>query len=291
MNGSILLGICTDQSLPYSALVERWRFYEEAGFDSVWDCDHFVRPSDPGSDYFEGGAMLAAMAAVTSRIRIGCLVASNTFRHPALLAHQAIAIDHISGGRLEFGIGAGWFVEEHERFGVDFGTPRDRVDRLEEALEIVAPLMSGEEVSFSGDHYQLQGARLRPGSVQNPRPPITMGAHQPRMLRLCARFADRWNSYGTVEEISFRNQVIDEACAELDRDPAEIIRSFYGWIPNLTSMGLPDPWSSEGAFAEVAGRYMEVGINEFIFDQPQAGQMANATKIMEMVRQGRSHDS
>ena len=279
MTGSIRYGICTDQSEPYGTLVERWRYYEELGFDSLWDCDHFVRPSDPTADYFEGWTLLAALAAETSRIRIGCLVASNTFRHPALLAQQAITIDHVSGGRLEFGIGAGWFVEEHERFGLPFGGPGERVSRFEEAVEVIDSLLRDETTTYQGRHYRLEGARLRPRPVQRPRPPITMGAHQPRMLRICARFADRWNSYGTVDEMAHRNGLLDEACQEIGRDPSEIIRSFYGWIPNLTLVGMPDPWTGPDAFSEVVGRYAEIGVNEFIFDQPRADQLDNAAAI------------
>lgn len=284
-SSAIRYGICTDQSLPYRTLVDRWQYYEELGFDSIWDCDHFIRPSDPTNDYFEGWTLLTAMAAVTSRIRVGCLVASNTFRHPALLAQQAITIDHVSDGRLEFGIGAGWFVEEHERFGIPFGEPGELVTRFHEAVEVVDSLLRGEATTYEGRHYQLQGARLRPQPVQRPRPPLTMGAHRPRMLRICARFADRWNSYGTLDEMAERNRILDEACLEIGRDPGEIIRSFYGWIPNLTTFDMPDPWTGPEAFAEVVGRYAEVGVNEFIFDQPRADQLDNAADIAAEVLQ------
>ncbi|MXZ06101.1 MAG: LLM class flavin-dependent oxidoreductase [Acidimicrobiia bacterium] len=279
MNRTTRYGICTDQSLPYSTLVDRWRLYEELGFDSIWDCDHFMRPSNPGSDYFEGWTLLAALGAETSRIRVGCLVASNTFRHPALLAQQAITIDHITDGRLELGIGAGWFVEEHERFGLQFGSPGELVDRFQEAVEVIDSLLRDETTDYQGRYYQLQGARLRPEPVQRPRPPLTMGAHKPRMLGICARFADRWNSYGTVEEMAHRNRLLDEACMKIGRNPAEIIRSFYGWVPSLESMGMPDPWGSPDAFSEVVGRYTEVGMNEFIFDQPRPDQLDQAAQI------------
>ncbi len=283
MDGDIRFGICTDQSMPYATLVDRWRYFEELGFDSVWDCDHFLRPSNPSHPYFEGWTLLAALATQTTRIRVGVLVGSNTFRHPALLAQQAITIDHISEGRLEFGFGAGWFVEEHQRFGIPFGDPPVLVERFREAVEIIDSLLCGREVTYEGRHYQLSEARLRPRPVQSPRPPLTLGAHRPRMLAICARFADRWNSFGTVEEIAERNRLLDQACGRIGRDPTEIIRSFYGWSSNMAAQGLPDPWSSPDAFTEVVGRYVEAGVNEFILDQPRPEQFKIAERIVSDV--------
>ena len=123
-------GVYTPQWKPYAVLRENWRFFEELGFDSVWPCDHFHNPGHPGKLFFEGWTVLAALAAETSRIRVGVLVSSNTFRHPALLAQQAITLDHISEGRLDFGIGAGWYELEHEWFGIPLYEPRVRVDRF-----------------------------------------------------------------------------------------------------------------------------------------------------------------
>lgn len=288
MTENIRFGICTDQSVPYATLVQRWQYFEELGFDSIWDCDHFLRPSDPTGPYFEGWTLLAALATHTTNIRVGVLVGSNTFRHPALLAQQAITIDHISNGRLELGLGAGWFVEEHQRFGIPFGEPSVLVERFEEAVEIIDALLRGETVTHQGRHYQLDKARLRPRPVQRPRPPLTLGAHRPRMLGICARYADRWNSFGTVEEIAERNQQLDAACQRIGRDPTQIIRSFYGWASNMASQGLPDAWSSVDAFTEVVETYAAAGVNEFIFDQPPPQQYPTAEKIVSKVIEPRS---
>lgn len=287
MAGGIHFGICTYQSEPYPTLRERWLFYEQIGFDSLWDCDHFMRPSDPTCPYFEGWTLLAALAAETSRVRVGVLVGCNTFRHPALVAQQAITIDHISGGRLELGLGAGWFEDEHYRFGIPFDDAPVRVDKFVEALEVIDSLVRGEETTYEGRHYRLRSARLRPAPVQSPRPPLTLGAHRPRMLRVCARFADRWNSYGSVEEMAHRNRFLDEACEEIGRDPTGIIRSFYASSSHLASVGLPDPWSSLDAFSEVVGRYAEVGVNEFIADQPRPDQFAIAELIASEILRNR----
>jgi alkanesulfonate monooxygenase SsuD/methylene tetrahydromethanopterin reductase-like flavin-dependent oxidoreductase (luciferase family) len=261
-------GICTDQNLPWQTTIDRWRLFEQLGFDSAWDCDHFQQPSRPQGPYFEGWTLLAALAAQTTAIRIGVLVSSNTFRHPALLAKEAVTVDHISNGRLELGIGAGWYAPEHQAFGLDFPPPPELVGRFREAVEIVDLLLRQVVTTYSGQYYQLQDAPFRPGPIQKPRPPLTLGAHGPKMLRIVAEYADRWNSHGSVEEIGRRNAILDELCAEIGREPGSIIRSLYGWSTLLPT----DPWQSVDAFDEVVGKYREVGINEFIIDAPRDDQ-------------------
>ncbi len=283
---STRFGICTDQNLPYETIVDRWQYFEELGFDSIWDCDHFNQPSNPTGPYFEGWTLLGALAAATSRIRVGILVSSNTFRHPALLAQQAVTLDHVSGGRLELGLGAGWFEPEHDRFGIEFLPAARRVDQFHEAVQVLDRLLRESEVTFEGSYYRLDGAWIRPHSVQRPRPPLTLGAHRSRMLRICAAYADGWNSFGTVDEIRQRNAILDEHCAAIGRDRAEIRRSLYVWAAQLTEHGLPDPWESGDAFAEVVGRYQEVGINEFVIDQPSPDRNRVVEKIASEVIPG-----
>ena len=267
-SNGIRFGICTDQNLPFDTLVERWQRFESLGFDSVWDCDHFNQTSNETGPYYEGWTVLAALAARTERIRVGVLVSCNTFRHPGLLAQSAMTVDHVSNGRLELGIGAGYTEGEHGRFGIELPPPGERRRRFHEAVQIIDNLLRNETTTFEGEYYQLRGAYVRPAPVQKPRPPLTLGAHKPRMLRICAEYADTWNSLGTVEEIRERNQILDQHCADIGRDPKEIRRSFYGWSAVMPEQGLPDPWASLDAFEEVIGRYREVGINEFIIDQP-----------------------
>lgn len=271
---AIRFGICTDQNHSFEDLAHRWQIFEELGFDSVWVCDHFNQPSRPDGPYFEGWTLLAALATITSTIRVGVLVSSNTFRHPALLAQQATTVDHVSNGRLELGLGAGWFLGEHQRFGIPLPDPGDRVAMFREAVEVLDSLLTQDSTTFTGAYYRLQDAYIRPRSVQEPRPPLTLGAHQSRMLRICAEYADAWNSFGSVDEIAERNRVLDEHCADIGRDPAEIRRSLYCWSAMMADQGMPDMWSSVDAFDEVIGRYSEVGVDEFIIDQPAPEQQA-----------------
>jgi alkanesulfonate monooxygenase SsuD/methylene tetrahydromethanopterin reductase-like flavin-dependent oxidoreductase (luciferase family) len=268
-------GIVTDQNQPWSTLVERWRLFEQLGFDSVWDCDHFIQPSRPTGPYYEAWTLLAALAACTQRIRVGVLVSSNTFRHPALLAKQAVTIDHVSNGRLDVGLGAGWYVPEHKMFGLDFPAPAELVAHFAEAVEVVDGLLRNETFAYAGRRYQLDGARSLPGPIQRPRPPLILGAHRRRMLRIVARYADTWNSFGTVDEMRERNDVLDEECAALGRDPRTIVRSLYGWAAMMPH----DPWDSPSAFEDMVASYQEAGVNEFLIDQPRADQQ----RVLEQV--------
>ena len=279
-NGNgIRFGLCTDQNLGFEKLAELWQYFERLGFDSVWDCDHFNQTSNETGPYYEGWTVLAGLAARTETIRVGVLVSCNTFRHPGLLAQQAMTVDHVSNGRLELGIGAGYTEGEHGRFGIELPPPGDRRRRFREAVQIIDSLLTKETTTFDGRYYQLDGAYVRPAPVQKPRPPLTIGAHGPLMLKICAEFADTWNSVGSVAEIGERNAILDGHCADIGRDPAEIRRSIYCWAAKLTEQGLSDPWESLGAFEDLVGPYREVGVNEFIIDHPKAEQYA----VLEMV--------
>src|SRR5919202_4366294 len=158
-------GIVVDQNLGWTQTVERWQLFERLGVDSIWDCDHLVQPSRPTGPYFEAWTLVAALAACTERIRIGVLVSSNTFRHPALLAKQALTVDHISNGRLDVGLGAGWYEPEHGMFGVEFPPVAERVARYREAIEVVDRLLRNDTTTYTGRYYQLRDAPLRPRPV------------------------------------------------------------------------------------------------------------------------------
>jgi F420-dependent oxidoreductase-like protein len=205
-----------------------WQIADEAGFDHCWDFDHFASlGGDPELDVFEAWTLLAAMAEATSRVRIGCMVTGNTYRHPAVLAKTAVTVDHLSGGRLEFGIGAAWVELEHTMLDLDFGTVGQRIARLDEACRVIKLLWSEERSDFEGRYYRLDGAIANPKPLQKPHPPIWIGGSGERKtLRVVAEHADVWNAAGgDAAEVARLSAVLDGHCADVGRDPAEIRRS------------------------------------------------------------------
>lgn len=273
-------GIQTIPNRPYADLVARWRDCEALGFDSVWLPDHFVPTFRRELPLFEAWTLLAGLTTVTSRIRVGVLVSCNTFRHPALLAKQATTVDHVSGGRLELGLGAGWVEFEHHLFGLRYPDDAERVAMFREAVEVVDRLLRNDVTSFDGVHYQLHEAPFRPAPVQRPRPPLTLAAHGPKMLRFIAPYADRWNSMGTSEELRERGARLDDACAAVDRDPREIIRSLL-YVPAI--MTTECPWDSPEAFRDFVGRFREIGIEEFLLQPPPDDQRPTYERIASEV--------
>jgi alkanesulfonate monooxygenase SsuD/methylene tetrahydromethanopterin reductase-like flavin-dependent oxidoreductase (luciferase family) len=275
MTHTMRFGILRNFAIPFDEIVEHVLAFEAAGFDSVWGIDHITRPTDPEAPLFEAWTGLAALAALTSRIRLGIMVSSNTFRHPALLAKEATTVDHVSRGRLEIGIGAGGFEAEHRTFDIPYPPPGERVDRLAEAVTIIDLLLRNDVTSYEGRFWTIDNGPCRPQPVQTPRPPITIAGAGPRIVRLAARLADRWNAYGTPEETAANVRLIAEQCAAIGRGPGEIIISVY---LRSASLGL-DPWESEAAFRDIVARYLAAGATEIIFDAPAEGQMGDMRNV------------
>jgi F420-dependent oxidoreductase-like protein len=221
-------GLKLSQDATIDQLRGVWQVADEAGFDHCWCMDHLATlgPHDDGP-IFEAWALQAGMAVATSRTRIGCMVTGNTYRHPAVLAKAAVTVDHLSGGRLEFGLGAGWAENEHTMLGLPFGTKGDRADWLEEACEIIRSLWTQERTTFEGKHYKLSEAVAEPKPVQQPYPPIWIGGSgRQRTLRITAKYADVWNAAGgSPADVGETSAVLDQRCEEIGRDPAEIRRS------------------------------------------------------------------
>ncbi|WP_167587481.1 TIGR03560 family F420-dependent LLM class oxidoreductase [Kineococcus rubinsiae] len=201
---------------------------EELGFDSAWTFDHLLPFSgaDDGAA-FETLTTLAAMATLTSRVRIGVLVAGVLYRDPATLAKSAALVDHISGGRLEFSLGAAWAEREFDAYGLPFPPLAERYERLEEALQIVGQLWSRPRTTFEGRHYRLHDAPCEPKPLQSPHPPITLGGSGLGTLRIAARHADRWNAQGSAEKCAERAARLERCCEEVGRDFGEIELSVH----------------------------------------------------------------
>ena len=219
------------QDTNWDDMLEVWRAADDIElFESGWLFDHFYPIfSDPTGPCLEGWVTLTALAQATKRLRLGTLVTGVHYRHPAVLANMAATLDIVSGGRLEIGIGAGWNKEESGAYGISVGTPKERSDRFEEACEVIIGLLSDDTTSFSGTYYELTSARCNPKPVQRPHPPICIGGNgERRTLRTAARFAQHWNFVGgTVEEFAHKREVLHEHCANLGRDPEEILLSSH----------------------------------------------------------------
>ncbi len=220
---------------------------EEAGWDSVWIDDHLLADEGDWTDpKLEGWATLSAIAVLTRRVRLGLLVGANTFRNPGLTAKLATTVDHLSGGRLVLGLGGGWFEREHDAFGFDFGSGfGERLDRLDEAVELIRRLLDGEAVTHDGRFYAMHDALCTPRPIQ-PRLPIMIGGSGPtKTLRTTARHADVWNGFGTPERIAEVSATLRERCAEVGRPFEAIERTVTTHtVIRDTESTAHDAWSS-----------------------------------------------
>jgi alkanesulfonate monooxygenase SsuD/methylene tetrahydromethanopterin reductase-like flavin-dependent oxidoreductase (luciferase family) len=214
------------QRLEFDEVVDRTRFAETLGFDGAWGFDHFVPMYGEGpGNCFEGMTTLAALALATTRIRLFLLVTGVTYRHPSLLAAQAMTVDHASHGRLELAMGAAWYEPEHRQLGMEFPPTGVRFDWLEDQLEIFKRLFTGEVVSYQGHRFNLDNAQMRPVPVQRPHPPIWIGGSgRRRTLPLTARYADVWHT-GPRLEYADLSAELDRQCQAIGRDPASILRA------------------------------------------------------------------
>lgn len=250
------------QRLPWDEVVSRVLFAEELGFDGAWGFDHLqpMYGEGPG-ETFEGMTTLAALAGVTSRIRLGLLVTGVTYRYPSMFAAQALTIDHASHGRLELSLGAAWFDKEHHELGIPFPSTSSRFDLLEDALEIVQRLSTGDVVSYEGRIVSLRDARLLPRPVQQPHPPIWIGGSGPRRtLPLVAKYADVWHTWGTPNSLRDANARVDELAVETGRDPASIVRA--------TSLSLDDLETAR----KHASKWRDAGCGYLVCGWPGGGQ-------------------
>lgn len=255
----IKFGIQTAQEqVTWPQLVDAWKAAEQAGYDSAWVFDHLMPiTGDKDDSCLEAWTLLGALATQTQRMRIGALVTGNTYRNPALLAKMATTVDHISNGRLNFGIGAGWFEPEHRAFGFPFGTAKDRAERLDEALQVITQLWLQPNASFAGKHYSIHEAPFAPAPLQKPHPPIVVGGQGKKwIMPLVARYADGWNApIGmTPSGIRERKEILRAECERIGRTPCDIEISVFLPLVNITSIPLAGPVTRLGARAVVPSK-------------------------------------
>lgn len=214
----------------FDALARHWQAAERLGYDSVWLDDHFYGVVTPQwDDALECWTLMAALARETSTLRFGTLVACNGYRPPALVAKMAASVDHISNGRLEFGLGAGWYEQEFAAYGYDFPPIGARLRQLDEALHICRLMWTEEKATFDGTHHSVHEAWCNPKPVQKPYPPIMIGGGGEKiLLRIVATHADRWNLGGSVDDFQRKIPLLEAHCRAIRRDPATIEKSWFG---------------------------------------------------------------
>lgn len=255
------------QMCNWKEVLDIWTAADENPFwESGWTFDHFepIMGQPRGGPCLEGWITLAALLQATKRLRGGVLVSGMLYRNPAVLANMAVTLDHTSGGRLEFGVGAGWNKEESDAYGIELGSIKARMDRFGEGLEVIKRLFTEDRPSFTGEHYSLDQAYLEPKPIQKPYPPICIGGSgEKRTLPLVAKYADHWN-FGTaakdpIAELARKREVLDKECAKIGRDPSAIEISALLFGPGMAMTQSID----------LAGRYRDAGIDLLIVALPR----------------------
>jgi alkanesulfonate monooxygenase SsuD/methylene tetrahydromethanopterin reductase-like flavin-dependent oxidoreductase (luciferase family) len=252
---------------------------EAAGFEGLWAPDHFML--GPLKQEYEVWTLLGALAERTS-LEIGPLVGSITYRNPALVAKMVTTLDHLSDGKSQLGLGAGWHDEEHRAYNFEFPSIAERMEMLEEGIELMKVMFRDDEPVYEGEHYQIDGAYNEPKPVQKPHPPIVIGGAGPTLLRIAARHADEWNveisSRARGPSVEFKAKKFDEYLAEEGRDPDEVTRSWLAHIliaetqeevDAIADRIFPLPWGEESDMSEtIADADDAIAKGDFIIGTP-----------------------
>jgi F420-dependent oxidoreductase-like protein len=272
-------GIWPSPANAWGDIVELVSHCESTGWDSAYFADHFM-PNGPDAtplagDTLECWSVIAALAAAVPRITLSPLVTSVTYRHPAVLAKIAAAVDRISNGRLVLGVGAGWQVNEHDAFGISLGTVKQRLDRFEEAVQILDSMLHSPRTSFEGTYFQVKDAPNQPAPVQDRLPLLVGGGGEERTMRIAARYADQWNAWTTPDVLAHKVGVLRSRCTEIDRDPSEMhvstqallfMSTDESWLAERRQMdtGQPVIVGSPEEVVEIVARYRDAGADELI---------------------------
>ena len=263
-------------SQPFDEVLHLAQHVERTGWDGIWYADHFMpNAEDTSAPWPEAWMTLAALGARVPRLRVGTLVAGNTYRQPAVLAKMAATLDHITGGRVVLGLGAGWQENEHAQYGIPFYTLKERLARLNEACQCINALYRDTKANFAGEYYQLTDASLEPKPIQNPLPLLVGGGGEKVTLRITAEHANEWNVWGTVDTLKHKMSVLDAHCADIGRDPKDIQRSAVAllfmsedkeFVAKMKDAN-PQPAAIVGSVEEVAEivqAYAAIGVDELI---------------------------
>ncbi|MHA2358615.1 MAG: LLM class flavin-dependent oxidoreductase [Candidatus Heimdallarchaeaceae archaeon] len=281
---SFRIGVITIQNAPWKKLVERWKFIDSTEFDSLWVADHFVHWKEKEMTFFECWTTLAGMATETSRIRIGTTVTNM----------RALTVDHISTGRLELGLGAGGGSKlEYSMTGIEMWSPKEKVERFREYVEIIDQLLRNPVTTYNGKYYNLEETVMQPDPVQKPRPPITIGAKGSKMLRIVAEYADAWNILEditsleeSVEKVEERNNLLNNYCVEIGRDTKSIRRTFGVYESEaMHNIGPMKLYENPEILEDLVKMFLEIGISDIFIPYPfKEKEMQNFEQIaQEMV--------
>jgi alkanesulfonate monooxygenase SsuD/methylene tetrahydromethanopterin reductase-like flavin-dependent oxidoreductase (luciferase family) len=279
-----------DMSRDPAEVFETARWADSKGLYGIWYADHYMPNTGSEAvatgDAHECWAMLAAIAATTGRLRVGSLVSPTSIHHPAVLAKRAATIDHVSNGRMVLGLGAGWQINEHRAYGIELEPPGRRVDRFEEAIQIIRSLLANDRTTFEGTIYSVKDAPCDPSPIQSPLP-LLVGTKSARMMRITARHADEWNTWGAPELAGQRRRSFAEAAASVGRELRSMPTSVQALVVltedrSVARAALDDPvmgpMTIAGNAAELIdawGRYADLGFDEFIVPDFNLGETAD----------------
>ena len=265
---------------------------ETTGWDGIWLADHFLPEEDALIPVHESWITLAALARDIPRVRLGTLVTGNTYRHPAVLANMVATLDNLADGRVVLGLGAGWQQNEHDAYGIEYGTVSSRLDMLEEACQVLRGLFQNDYFNFDGQHYQLKNAPLEPKPQQAKIPLMIGGGGEQRTLKIAAQYADEWNVWGDAQILRYKMNILDQHCESAGRDPHEIERSAVAllflsdnekYLNKIRAAELTSPAiiGNVNEVIEIVSTLKEIGVKELIVPDFTLGTLIGADTVKQ----------
>lgn len=265
---------------------------ETTGWDGIWLADHFLPEEDALIPVHESWITLAALARDIPRVRLGTLVTGNTYRHPAVLANMIATLDNLADGRVVLGLGAGWQQNEHDAYGIEYGTVSSRLDMLEEACQVLRGLFQNDYFNFDGQHYQLKNAPLEPKPQQAKIPLMIGGGGEQRTLKIAAQYADEWNVWGDAQILRHKMNILDQHCESAGRDPHEIERSAVAllflsenekYLNKIRAAELASPAiiGNVNEVIEIVSTLKEIGVKELIIPDFTLGTLIGADTVKQ----------